>query len=137
MFIPDVVAYSRQRELRTIEALLRGPILVSDGTGTPIRTPQTVQTDHVESRGIKGLTGTTQQRTPPVGHIGTTTQRMANHQRVVGLGRQLTPRRVGDGDIVQGHARFEGEGRNHHKLLIGDELRIGIFRLRVDSLYGI
>jgi len=62
---------------------------------------------------------------------------VANNQRVIAIGGELAPRGVGYWDIVQGDPRLEGEGRYDSDLLIADELRKRVLRLRFDSLYGI
>jgi hypothetical protein len=96
----DVIANSRQGELRAIVAIFRLTILVSHSAGTSVRAAQTVEANHKEPRDIKCLTWTSKKRAPPVSDIGAATKSMADHQRIVSIGGEGSSCGICDRNIV-------------------------------------
>jgi hypothetical protein len=120
--LPYIITDGGKWKLRPVQALLWITILISHGTGTPVRAPQAVQTDHEETGCIKSLSWAAQEWTPPICDIRTTAQSVTDHQGVVsGLG-QLTSGGIGHWDIVQRNTRFQGKRRDRNERLIRNEL---------------
>lgn len=128
-----IVPDRSERKLWAIPAIRGVVVLAGNRARGPVRATQGVHADDEKSRRVECPSGTAQERTPPVGHVGTAGQGMANHHTVVAFGRQLAPRRVRDRHIVKRYARFEGEGRDNGYLLVGNERRKRILRLRARS----
>lgn len=113
--------------------LARVSILGGDGTGSAIGASQTVRADDEKPRSVKGSTGTTEKGTPPVTNISAASEGMADHHGIVAVGGERAPGCVGHGNIVKRHARLEGERGDYGELLVRDESRKRILRLRLDS----
>lgn len=128
-----VVPDRSEGELWAVSAIRSVVVLAGNRARGSVRATQRVHADDEESRRVEGSPGTAQQRTPPVGYVRTAGQGMADHHTVVAFGRQLAPGRVRDRYIVKRYARFEGEGRDNGYLLVGNERRKRILRLRARS----
>lgn len=128
-----VVPDRGEGELRAISTLLGVVILASHRARGPVRATQRVEAHNEEPRRIEGPSGPTQKGSPPVGYVCAASQGMANDHAVVAFRRQLAPGGVCDGHIVEGDAGLEGEGRDYGDLLVGDERRERILRLRAGS----
>ena len=128
-----VVPDGSEGELRAVPAPLWVIVLAGDGAGCSVRAAQCIEADNEETRSVESPTGTTQKRPPPVGYVCAASQGMADDHAVVAVGRQLAPRGVGDGHIMESDTRFEGEGRDNGYLLVGDKSRERILRLRASS----
>lgn len=126
---PDIVAYCGQWELGPVPASIDVAIPRSDGAGCAVWTAQAVHANDEEARHVEGSPIAAQEGTPPIAHIGTAGQGMAYHHGVVALRRQLAPSRVRHRDIVQGHARLEGEGGDDGDVLVWNQGHERVFGL--------
>ena len=118
---PDIVPDGRQREVWAISSFLWIAIDVRDGGRRAIRAAQAIQADEEEPRCIEGFTLATDEGAPPVSAVGTAGEGMADHEGIVSFGVEGAFGRVGDGDIVEDVAGFEGEGGDDGDSLVGDQ----------------
>lgn len=126
---PDVVAYRRQRELGAILATTDVTIFGRYRTGRAIGTAQTVHADDEKAGHVEGPPIAAQERTPPIAHVGTSSQGVAYHHGVVPFRRELAPGRVCHGDIVEGYARLKGKRGDDGDVLVRDQGHEWVFRL--------
>ena len=110
---------------------------IGDGTRAAVRTAQAVEADDEEAGGVKRSTAT-DQRSPPVAHVGAAGQRVADdHDVVARVDVELAMRAVGDGHVAERLAGLEGEGGDDGDVLVRNQGGEGVFRLRGRSLFGI
>lgn len=119
--LPHIVAYCREGELGSVPALARVAVAARDGARGAVRAAERVDADDEEARHIKRAPVCSQQRTPPIGHVGAAAKRVADDHGIVAARRQLALCAVGDGYIVQSDARLEREGGDDGNLLVGYE----------------
>lgn len=79
----------------------------------------------------------TKQRAPPVTHIGTACQGMANNHGIVPVGRQLALGSIRNRHILECDTRFKGERGYDSDLLVWDQTRERVLRLRSDSFLDV
>lgn len=79
----------------------------------------------------------TKQRAPPVTHIGTARQGMANNHGIVPVGRQLALGSIRNRHILECDTRFKGERGYDSDLLVWDQTRERVLRLRSDSFLDV
>lgn len=127
--LPDIIAYRRQRELGTVDFVFIVSIFCRHRAGGAIRTSQAVHADHEKARHVKGPPIPAQQWTPPVAHIGTACQSMANDHHVVCLGGQLPLGGICHGNIMENMARLKSEGWDDCYFLVGYQTCERVLRL--------
>lgn len=130
--LPDIIAYRCQRELRAISFAVRVSVFSRHRTGSAIGTAQAVHADHEETRYVKGSPTAAQQGPPPVAHIGTACQSMANDHRVVCFRRQLPLGGVCHGNVMENMARLKSEGWDDCYFLVRYQSRERVLRLRLN-----
>jgi hypothetical protein len=81
--VPHIISNGRQREFGTVSAQHGIAVFVGDGACAPVGTAQAVQANDKEARLVEGLSGTSQQRTPPIGDISAPAEGVADHQGIV------------------------------------------------------
>lgn len=62
---------------------------------------------------------------------------MTDDQNIVTVRRELSAGAIGDGNVVEKDARFEGEFGNDGNVLMGNEGGKRVLGLTIGSLYGI
>jgi hypothetical protein len=135
--IPDVISYGREGKLRAISAIVHVPILGSHRASGTVRATQAVHADDEEARYIEGSSVATKQRAPPVTDIGTARQGMANDHGIVPVGRQFTFGGVRNRHILKCDTRFKVERGYDRDLLVWDQTRERVLRLRSDSFLDV
>lgn len=99
-YLLDVISNCCERKLWPIAAFGLITVFGRDRACSAIGTAKAVHTDDEESRGIKDSSRTAQQRSPPIAHIGTASERMADDHCIVCIWREHAARCVRDGNIV-------------------------------------
>lgn len=79
----------------------------------------------------------TKQRAPPVTDIGAACQGMANDHGIVPIGRQLALGGVRNRHMLKCDTRLEGERGYDSDLLVWDQTRERVLRLRGDSFLDV
>lgn len=79
----------------------------------------------------------TKQRAPPVTDIGTACQGMANNHGIVSVGRQLALGSIRNRHMLECDTRFKSERGYHSNLLVWDQTRERVLRLRSDSFLDV
>ena len=100
-YILDIIPYRRQREFRAISFIIWIPVFTGNRTCTAIRTSQAVQAHDEEPRAVKCSTRPANQRAPPIAHIGTPGQGVADDHGIVPVRGQPAPGAICNGYIVQ------------------------------------
>lgn len=79
----------------------------------------------------------TKQRAPPVADIGASCQGMANDHGIVPVGRQFALGSIGNRHMLECDTGFKCERRYDSNLLVWDQTRERVLRLRSDSFLDV